>query len=163
MLIRKEPNLNVTLTRSDKERIGTMVGKAYVDFVIDFLDNHWFPSSSSGERYLWENSSLKPWCEDWSVSVSEALNNALQQEITLDSGQKIRLARILRMDQGQYNSPPYQHNVPVMYPQGYIVSTPYHSDDIILIFDAWYDMLPNAYKTNEYKYKLDKIGEINTN
>ena len=164
MFLKQSPIVSgqtLPLTEKNTLVIGRIIGEAYTEMVVKFLENHYFPTASQGERFPWETEKSNPWCADWSAATCRALNELHLKSIVIHGGKPISIGSILWVDQGQMNPDDSQHNFCVIYPMGYKSANPSH-DPIVLIFDPWQRLLPEAFTIDEYPYPVHRIGNIVT-
>ena len=145
------------LDRDKLVQAANEVADAYIHAVDEFLRTHpgatpksegrfgakWGPETwSDGFREMRERQA--PWCADWSKGLLELMDKELDGSVA---------SKLIRLEQGQFQSPDYQHNFLIVRPQGIEKRLwPAAVDDRILLFDAWRTLTPNAYLPSKPPY-----------
>ena len=80
---------------------------------------------------------------DWSKGLLELMQKELDGKLA---------SKLLRLEQGQFQNPTYQHNFVIVRPQGMQKRFWPDVDDRILLFDAWRTLTPDAFSPTKPPY-----------
>jgi hypothetical protein len=132
----------------DFEIAANQIADAYIRAVDKFLKDHPGALPSLGARSTLldlvgiQNPTNSPWCADWAEGVIKNMQDNLKGKTEAN-----RLV-VLEWDQYKQSKPEYQHNFPIVRPRGYQTQYLPNLDPVILLLDAWRNLLPRSYNTN---------------